>query len=169
MIEDAHSSKDDAIFEWHAADEQATETLGAALAGALRPGTVVALVGDLGAGKTRLVQAVATRLGVERRAVSSPTFLLVQEYEGRLPIYHFDTYRLRDSDEFLELGADEMLASNGVCLIEWADRVADVLPSDVLRAEITIAGPSARVFRFSAHGIASRTVLLELQKRLSEP
>ena len=85
---------------FHAADEMATDRLGAALADVLPGGSVVALCGTLGAGKTRLVQAIAAATGVARRSVVSPTFVLVQQYEGRRTIYHLDAYRLRDEDEF---------------------------------------------------------------------
>ena len=146
-----------------ARDEEDTERLGAGLASALEPGIVVALVGNLGAGKTRLTQAVATALGVEREAVNSPTFVLIQEYDGRLPIYHFDTYRLRDTDEFLELGADELMAAGGVCVIEWADRVAEVLPRDVLRIEIAIVSPGEREFRFNGSGPKSDRIVRKLR------
>ena len=145
--------------------ERDTETLGRMLGDVLTPGTVVALVGNLGAGKTRLVQAVAAALGVDRQDVNSPTFVLIQEYAGRLPLYHFDTYRLRDSDEFLELGADELMTSGGVCLVEWADRVADVLPRNVLRIEIEIAGPTARRFRFLGTGPKSDALVVRLRER----
>ena len=74
------------------------------------------------------MQAIAVALGAERRLVNSPTFVLIQEYEGTLPLYHCDTYRLKNVDEFLDLGIDEIFQSDGVCLIEWADRVAGVLP-----------------------------------------
>src|SRR5579862_9040464 len=94
--------------------EAETDALAARLAAALVRGTVVALVGNLGAGKTRFVRGVAEALGVDRREVASPTFVLVHEYEGRLPIYHFDIYRLRSPTDFLEIGADEYLNSEGV-------------------------------------------------------
>lgn len=146
-----------------ARSEQETEALGRALARVLEPRTVIALVGNLGAGKTRLTQAIAAELGVERETVNSPTFVLIQEYDGRLPVYHFDTYRLRDTDEFLELGADELMAADGVCVIEWADRVADVLPRDVLRIEIAIVSPREREFRFSGSGPKSDRIVRKLR------
>ena len=148
-------------------NEEETEILGTALGNSLEAGTVVALIGELGAGKTRLVQAVAAAMGVERNLVNSPTFILIQEYEGRLPIYHFDTYRLRDVDEFLELGAEELMGTEGVCLIEWADRVADVLPDDHLRIEIAITGPSKREFQITARGPKSERLLSGLEGTLS--
>mgnify|MGYP002526016666 CR=1 FL=1 len=143
-------------------DEADTIRLGETLAAALQPGCVVALTGSLGAGKTRLVQAIAAALGVDRDDVTSPTFVLIQEYEAAIPIFHFDAYRLRDSDQFLELGADELMASQGICLIEWADRVHDVLPDDLLRIEIAIEGPARRVFRLSGSGPKSNDVLRRL-------
>jgi tRNA threonylcarbamoyladenosine biosynthesis protein TsaE len=123
--------------------EAETATWGARLAEALEPGTVVALVGHLGAGKTRLVQAVARAAGVDPREVSSPTFVLVQEYAGSWPIYHFDTYRLKGAEDFLDLGAEEYLRGDGVCFVEWADRVAAVLHED-LRIELTATGETTR-------------------------
>jgi tRNA threonylcarbamoyladenosine biosynthesis protein TsaE len=148
-------------------NEEETEILGTALGNSLEVGTVIALIGELGAGKTRLVQGVAAAMGVERSLVNSPTFILIQEYEGRLPLYHFDTYRLRDVDEFLELGADELMSTEGVCLIEWADRVADVLPEDHLRIEIAITGLSEREFQITAMGSKSAQVLSVLEGTLS--
>ena len=117
-----------------------------------RPAPSSRLIGTLGAGKTRLVQAVAAAVGVPRANVTSPTFVLVNEYTGgRLPIYHFDTYRLKDDDEFLNLGPDEYFDSNGLTFVEWADRVADLLPADRVRNHDRrhSAKPSADV-RFAA-------------------
>lgn len=153
-------------LEFLARGESDTERLGRCLAECLRPGLVVSLTGNLGAGKTRLVQAVAAALGVDRSAVNSPTFVLLQEYDGRLPLYHFDTYRLRDTDEFLELGADELLFGDGVCLIEWGERVADVLPEDVLHVRIEATGDSERVFRLQGGGPRASEAIRELRRRL---
>ena len=105
-------------------DLAATQVFGHHLASLLFPGAVIALIGPLGAGKTQLVRAVSEGLGVaDNRVVSSPTYVLIQEYQGRLPIYHFDAYRLQSAAEFFDLGAHEYLQGDGVCLIEWADRV----------------------------------------------
>ena len=146
--------------------EEETARLGRALAEVLQPGTTVALVGNLGAGKTRLVQAVATAAGVDRRDVNSPTFVLVQEYQGRWPIYHFDTYRLPSCDDFLDLGAEEYLASDGICFVEWADRVADVLPRDLLRIEIVIRGETEREFQICGTGPKSEAMVRQLAAML---
>lgn len=123
--------------------------LGERLAAALQPPAVVSLIGPLGAGKTRLVQAIAATLGVEEE-VTSPTFVLINEYAtGRTPIYHFDAYRLRDEDEFLELGAEEYFANGGAAgpglvLIEWGDRFADLLPPSAITVRIEVAGETRR-------------------------
>lgn len=147
----------------HAEDERSTDRVGKLLADALPPGTVVALVGTLGAGKTRLVQAVAAALGVPADDVTSPTFVLVNEYSsGRLPVYHFDTYRLRDDDEFLELGPEEYFDGQGITFVEWADRVVDCLPRDYLRIEIKVVSEQARDFLISASSPAVQPLLQQL-------
>jgi tRNA threonylcarbamoyladenosine biosynthesis protein TsaE len=135
-----------------APDESATAALGSALAKVLPPGTTVALSGTLGAGKTRLVQAIAEASGVDRRDVVSPTFVLIQEYRGRRPIYHIDAYRIRDDDEFLQLGPDEYFEGPGLVLIEWADRVEAHMPEDRVEINITVTGPQSRRFEIAAMG-----------------
>ena len=134
-------------------DLAATEAFGRALGSILFPGAVVALVGPLGAGKTHLTRAVAEGLGIaDSRAVSSPTFVLIQEYRARLPVYHFDAYRLRGEGEFFDLGAHEYLEGDGVCLIEWADRVSGCLPPEHLRIELTVTGETSRRATVTASG-----------------
>jgi len=113
-------------------DENETRSLGLRIAEALEPGDVVALIGDLGTGKTSLTKYIAEGLGVTE-VINSPTFTIVKEYNsGRLPLYHFDVYRLGNGSELLDAGAEDMLYGNGVCVIEWADIAADVLPGDSL-------------------------------------
>lgn len=157
-------------WQFTAHDEAETERLGAALGAALARDKdltqVVALVGTLGAGKTRLVQAIAGALGADRHLVNSPTFVLIQEYDAKIPIFHCDTYRLKNVDEFLDLVVDEMLGTPGACLIEWADRVASVLPADHLRIEIELAGPTARHFRLQAGGPKSAAILASTRTAL---
>src|SRR5882757_671987 len=139
------------MFTFLANSERDTERLGTALATVLPAGTVVALIGPLGAGKTRLVQAVATALGIPPGRVTSPTFVLVNEYTGgRMPVYHFDTYRLKDDDEFLNLGPEEYFDSAGITFVEWADRVETLLPKD--RLEITIDPTSETERQFTLRG-----------------
>ncbi len=151
-----------------APDEAATEALGMALDAALPEHAVIALIGPLGAGKTRLVQAVARAAGVEEGAVASPTFVLVHEYAGRVPIFHFDTYRLCNEDEFLGLGPDEYFNQRGWSFIEWADRVADGLPADRLEITIEPTGPTARQFTFRALGPRHSPIVLALQTKLAK-
>ena len=154
-------------FEFLSRDTDQTDQLGAALAAVLAPGTTVALQGTLGAGKTRLVQAIAAGFNVPRSEVVSPTYVLCHEYDGRLPLYHLDVYRLRDDDEFLELGPEEYFESPGVTLIEWADRVVDCLPAERLEIEIEITGESARRFKLTAQGTAATSMLATLATRLA--
>jgi tRNA threonylcarbamoyladenosine biosynthesis protein TsaE len=133
------------MFTFIANSEQDTARLGVALASMLPPSTVVALIGTPGAGKTRLVQAVAEGLGVPGSKVTSPTFVLINEYSGgRLPVYHFDTYRLKDADEFLDLGPDEYFDSDGIVFVEWANRVVEFLPAERLEISIEVTGPTTR-------------------------
>jgi len=139
-------------FQFQSNSEADTFRLGAALAEHLPAGSVVALLGTLGAGKTRLVQAIAEGCGIERRDVVSPTFVLIHEYPGDRMIYHIDAYRLKDEDEFLELGPEENFESDGITLIEWADRVEDCLPRDRLEIRIQVTGAETREFELIARG-----------------
>lgn len=142
------------MSEWTftANSEADTDRLGKQLADELTPGTVVALLGTLGAGKTRLVQAVATALEVPAEDVTSPTFVLVNEYlGGRMPIYHFDAYRLKDEDEFLELGPEEYFDGAGITFVEWADRVESCLPKQILRIEAKVTGDTQREFTITGN------------------
>jgi tRNA threonylcarbamoyladenosine biosynthesis protein TsaE len=135
------------------ADLSQTEKFGRRLGELLFPGAVVALVGPLGAGKTHLTRAVAEGLGVKNpAAVNSPTFVLIQEYPARLPIYHFDAYRLAGPREFAELGVDEYFRGDGVCLVEWADKVGETLPAEHLCIEIEIVDASRRRFALMPSG-----------------
>jgi tRNA threonylcarbamoyladenosine biosynthesis protein TsaE len=134
-------------------DLEATRQFGLRLAERLFPAAVVALIGELGSGKTTLSRAIAEGLGVaDGRVVTSPTFVLIQEYLGRLPIYHFDAYRLRAEGEFADLGVDEYFEGDGVCLVEWADRVPGCLPRDHLRVTLTVTGETKRLAMAEATG-----------------
>jgi tRNA threonylcarbamoyladenosine biosynthesis protein TsaE len=129
------------------ADEGETERLGRALADVMAPNVVVGLVGPLGAGKTRLTRAIAEALGVDPSAIASPTFVLIHEYDGRIPVYHFDVYRLTSPAAFEDLGAADYWQAGGVCLVEWADRVRDLLPADAWWIAIEPMGVSTRRVR----------------------
>ena len=156
-------------FQFDANSEADTERLGQALADALPGGTVVALIGTLGAGKTRLVQAFAAAQGVPRDAATSPTFVLVNEYQGRRPIYHIDAYRLRDEDEFLELGPGEYFESAGVTFIEWADRVSGCLPAERLEIRCEATGENSRRFTLSATSPRLEQVVDAVRGALGSP
>lgn len=118
------------------ANELETEKFGLELSSCLEPGDIIALIGDLGTGKTTLTKYIAKGLGVTE-TISSPTFNIVKEYRsGRLPLFHFDTYRLGSGDELLDIGADDYFFGNGVSVVEWADIVMDVLPEEAIVIEI---------------------------------
>jgi tRNA threonylcarbamoyladenosine biosynthesis protein TsaE len=153
---------------YEAFDESGTAALGAALAEVLPDGTTVALCGTLGAGKTRLVQAMAEAAGVPRRDVVSPTFVLAQTYQGRRPIHHLDAYRLRDQDEFDQLGPEEYFDSPGLTLIEWADRVEGSLPRERVEIHIEVIGENARRFEVTAVGARYAAVVERLRGRLAK-
>lgn len=145
------------------ASEDETRRLGARLAAHLRGGDVLALVGELGTGKTRFVQGLAHGLGVpESTPVVSPTFTILATYrEGRLTLHHFDFYRLADEKDLANIGAEEFLWSDDVCAVEWAERAPGMIPDDALWARISFEGET-RVFSFSAHGDRWREVLADL-------
>ena len=120
-------------FLSHSAQE--TESIGEALAKELRPGDVLAFTGSLGMGKTAFTRGLARGLGCRGR-VTSPTFTIVNEYEGAIPLFHFDMYRLGSSDELFDIGWDDYLARGGVCAVEWSERVSDALPGDTIFVDI---------------------------------
>lgn len=117
--------------------EYETRQFGEALARELKPGDILALVGDLGTGKTTLTKYIAREFGI-MQAITSPTFTIICEYtDGRLPLYHFDVYRLNSADEMLELGYEEYFFGDGVCIIEWADKIEELLPENTKTIYIT--------------------------------
>ena len=137
-------------MEYWTHSESETEAVGEALATTLSPGTVIAFTGDLGAGKTAFTRGLARGLGIGER-VTSPTFAIVNEYEGgRLPLFHFDMYRLESSEELFDIGWEDYLRRGGVCAVEWSEKVADALVGalwvDIRRGEgerdrvITVTG-----------------------------
>jgi len=122
------------IEKTHSPEE--TWELAAELADELGPGTVIALHGDLGAGKTCFIQGYAAALGIDE-PITSPTYTLIGEYEGRLPLHHIDLYRLSGPEEALGLGLEEYFDANGITAIEWAERAEGLLPPDLLHIQIT--------------------------------
>lgn len=126
--------------------EKETKEIGRRFAEELKPGMVVCLEGELGAGKTHLVKGMATAFGIPETEVRSPTFTLINEYEGTMPLYHFDCYRMESFEEALEIGAEEYFYDEGVSVIEWPDRIREILPPGVIWITITSLGPSKRKF-----------------------
>lgn len=145
-----------------------TRAAGRALAAALGPGDVIGLVGPLGAGKTQFVKGLAAGLDVaDERGVNSPTFVLVQEYHGRLTLYHIDAYRLARAGELAALGFDELCDAGGVVVVEWADRVESLLPDDAVRIELSPLDATAR--RLVARGATRRIAMLRERLRGTVP
>ena len=122
-------------MEYLSHSEAETERIGEALGAQLRPGTVLAYRGGLGMGKTAFTRGLARGLGCSGR-VTSPTFTIVNEYEGAVPLFHFDMYRLEDSDALFDIGWEDYLDRRGVCAVEWSERVADALPPGTLWVEL---------------------------------
>src|SRR5581483_11564817 len=146
---------------WSASVEM-TRALGEALARQLAPGDVIALQGELGAGKTNFVQGLARGLGITED-VNSPTFILANEYlSGRLPLYHIDVYRIENAEEAEGFGLDDYLNGEGVTVIEWADRIRDVLPHDVLWIELEYVDEQQRRICITPLGTRANTLLDEL-------
>ena len=122
-------------MEYHTHNELETERMGEELARVLAPGTVIAFTGDLGAGKTAFTRGLARGLGIDQR-VTSPTFTIVNEYTGgRMPLFHFDMYRLESSDELFDIGWEDYLRRGGVCAVEWSEKVSDAM-EDCIRIDI---------------------------------
>ncbi|KPJ99913.1 MAG: tRNA threonylcarbamoyladenosine biosynthesis protein TsaE [Desulfobacterales bacterium SG8_35] len=130
-----------------------TEALGKVLGETVEPGDVITLEGPLGAGKTTLTQAIARGLDVDPRIyVTSPTFSLLHEYEGRIPLYHMDLYRLAGEDEIESLGFPEYFYGSGLTVIEWPERLGNLMPPDRLHVELAISGETSRTANLTAHG-----------------
>jgi tRNA threonylcarbamoyladenosine biosynthesis protein TsaE len=138
-------------YEFLARDEKDTERLASALAQRFLPGTVIALDGDLGAGKTRFTQAIAASMGVRER-VNSPTFTLIKSYAGqKWTLYHMDAYRLSIA-EAEELGLEEMFYGTGVCVVEWASLIQPLLPEERLEIAVQVGHEAERWFRLAPCG-----------------
>lgn len=138
------------VLTSHSAEE--TERFGEMLAASLHPGSVVAYTGELGMGKTAFTRGLARRLGCRSR-VTSPTFTIVNEYEGNIPLFHFDMYRLTSSDDLFDIGWEDYLARGGVCAVEWSERVDEVL-DDAIRVTIEVHpdAPDSRIITIDAGG-----------------
>ena len=141
-------------------DEAAVCAVAKRIAKGLFSGAFVALFGDLGAGKTTFTRALAAQLGIFD--VQSPTFTIVREHEGALPLFHFDAYRLADADELYAIGFDDYLARDGAIVMEWCENVPEALPKERLEIHISGSGTEARTLRMKAAGERYARILEEL-------
>ncbi len=166
MIESIHAADDSgARLQAHLPGENDTETLGVALAAALRPGLRIWLQGNLGMGKTTLTRGVLRGLGHEGR-VKSPTYTLIEPYVvSRLDLYHFDFYRFNSPEEYLDAGLDEYFAGEGICLVEWPDKALPYLPSPDVEIRLEARG-NGRFVEIDGRTEAGRTCVIELVKAL---
>ncbi|MBS3917564.1 MAG: tRNA (adenosine(37)-N6)-threonylcarbamoyltransferase complex ATPase subunit type 1 TsaE [Deltaproteobacteria bacterium] len=148
-----------------------TETIriGKTIGSSLQAGDVVALMGELGAGKTQFIKGLAQGSGVARSAyVSSPSFTLINEYKGKTPFYHIDLYRLKEEKEAEELGLEEYFLGEGITAVEWADRIPSLLPAEFLRVQIHYTGRQARSIELAAKGERYEQLLKKFGMRNSE-
>jgi tRNA threonylcarbamoyladenosine biosynthesis protein TsaE len=142
------------------------ERLGYTIGQLLRGGETFALIGELGAGKTALVRGIVAGLGVPSASVTSPTFVLVHQYQGRLPLIHIDLYRLRTPEETESMGLSDYFTEEAVTAIEWADRFPGLLPEDRLEVRLTHRTPTSRKAQLEARGSRSRSLLARIKKAI---
>ena len=149
-------------YQTNSADE--TRSLASSIGAVLRPGDTLCLIGDLGAGKTTFTQGLALGLGLPPdEPVNSPTFMLLAEHPGgRVPLFHFDVYRLPDSSALYDLAFDEYLSGEGVVVIEWADRITDALPPDRLDLVFSAVSYETRQITITAQGERAKEILSQL-------
>lgn len=140
--------------------EEETKRLAAKLSRLLKAGDVITMEGDLGAGKTTFTKGLAEGLGV-KRTVNSPTFTMIKQYQGELPLYHMDVYRLEESDE--DLGFDEYFHGEGISVVEWAQFIEDFLPDELLNINIMYEDEHTRMLEFTPKGTHYKFVLNELK------
>jgi tRNA threonylcarbamoyladenosine biosynthesis protein TsaE len=144
----------------------ATAALGKKIGENLKPGSIIALIGELGCGKTLLARGICAGLGVPLRQVNSPTFVLVNEYLGRLPVFHMDLYRLGGAADGVDIGLLDYLvrARSGVMLVEWAEKILSLLPDDYLKIEFAILSARQRRLELMTSGTRFRDLFRELKK-----
>ncbi len=138
---------------------ETTAKFGERLAKKLKPGDILCLTGDLGTGKTTFVKGLAKGLKVDQAKVSSPTFVVMNCYDGKLPLYHFDLYRLEDIKEMGAIGYDEFLYGEGIAVIEWAERLKELMPKEYLQIQLEHQGPNERVIKLNAIGKRYETLI----------
>jgi len=151
----------------HSAEE--TSAIGKQLARGLEPGDIVCLFGDLGAGKTTMIKGIAEGLAIKSDYVHSPTFTLLNLYEhGRLPLYHFDLYRIEDPEELFDIGYEEFLYGSGISVIEWSERFGHLLPKERLEIHLRHKGDDRREIRVKAVGGGMRAGISWLKSLIME-
>jgi len=148
--------------------EKMTLHIGLKMSGKLKKGSIVCLEGPLGAGKTVIAKGIALGLGIDSDKVISPTFVLLREYEGKMPLYHFDLYRLNTPQDIVNLGYEEYLYGEGISVIEWAEKLERLIPHEFLRVRL-MAGtqPNKRILEFSSYGDYYKDVLREIYESIS--
>ncbi|MCX7785187.1 MAG: tRNA (adenosine(37)-N6)-threonylcarbamoyltransferase complex ATPase subunit type 1 TsaE [candidate division WOR-3 bacterium] len=141
-------------MEYITESSEETIELGKNIGTLLKPGDIIAFYGELGSGKTTMIKGICLGLGVkEQDIVKSPSFIMINEYQGRLPIYHIDLYRTKNLEEILSIGLDDYLYGNGICLIEWAEKAESELPQNITKVTLEVLGENKRkirINRFSA-------------------
>ena len=144
-----------------------TERLGADIGSLLQPGSFLALRGDLGGGKTCLTRGVVASLAPQSTGlVASPTYAIMNCYPGDIPVYHFDFYRLTGDDDIAELGFDEYFYGDGVCVVEWSERLVELIPDDVLTLLFEYVGDNRRTITITGSGQKSGFILEQLKEKL---
>ncbi|MEA5096098.1 tRNA (adenosine(37)-N6)-threonylcarbamoyltransferase complex ATPase subunit type 1 TsaE [Sedimentibacter saalensis] len=142
---------------------QDTEKIGKIISRCLEKGTVLCLDGDLGAGKTAITQFIAKEFGV-KEYITSPTFNIIKEYEGRLPFYHMDVYRIESEDDMYDLGYDEYIYSEGVTVIEWSENIRTILPDERIDIKIDRIDDNKRIMTIEGKGVVYEKITEELKK-----
>ena len=156
------------MFSIITSSPEQTEEVGRFLGTMLDPGDLICLFGDLGAGKTHFSYGVAQGLQVREQYITSPTFTFVNEYEGRIPLYHIDLYRLKEPSELESIGFEEYVDSDGATVIEWAERAEDELPDERLNVYLSDVSETSREIGFFAEGERYEKLVTELRKRLAD-
>ena len=149
--------------EYLSKSQEETIKLGSRLAHVLKSGDIICLFGELGSGKTTFTKGIAKGLKIDEKTVNSPTFVLMNEYEGRVPLFHFDLYRIEKADEVLGLGYEEFFYDQGVSVIEWADRLGTLLPKEYLKIHFANSSKQKRLIHFHAAGERAKEIIGHLK------
>jgi tRNA threonylcarbamoyladenosine biosynthesis protein TsaE len=143
---------------------QKTLAVGKLISRKIEKGDIVCLFGDLGSGKTVLTKGICLGLGIDKDKVTSPTFVILRQHEGKFPIYHFDLYRLSCPGDILDLGYEEYFFDEGISVIEWADKLGQLLPKEFLKIQLLVKGENKRLIKISAEGLRYRKLLEDIRE-----